>query len=77
MRLTGTLPGIEAGRKELLMAGQADGLRRVTFIIQLDCAEHGRVTGVVERVGTGEKARVESLADVAQVVSTMLAHDGQ
>jgi hypothetical protein len=75
VRVAGTLPDIEAGRRKRLMAGQGDGLQRLIFIIQLDRGERGRVTGVVERVGTGEKARVESLADVGQVVSAMLAHD--
>jgi hypothetical protein len=45
-------------------ADEGEGLDRAVFIVRLDRDGLGRVTGVVERVRTGEKARVASLAEV-------------
>jgi hypothetical protein len=57
------------------MAGEGErtGLHRAVFIVRLDRDPLGRVTGVVERVRTGEKARVEALADVGPLLAAMLA----
>jgi hypothetical protein len=57
------------------MADSADGLHRAIFIVRLDRDEHGHVTGVVERVRTGEKARVDTLGDLGPVLAAMLAHE--
>lgn len=57
------------------MVGEAEGLYRAVFIVRLDRDESDRVTAVVERVRTGEKARVDALADVGQVLAAMLARD--
>jgi hypothetical protein len=43
---------------------EGEGLDRAVFIVRLDRDRLGQVTGVVERVRTGEKARVGSLAEV-------------
>jgi hypothetical protein len=48
---------------------------RAVFILRLERDALGRVTGVVERVRTGEKARVETLADVGPVLAAMLARE--
>ena len=48
---------------------------RAVFILRLERDALGRVTGVVERVRTGEKARVETLADVEPVLAAMLARE--
>jgi hypothetical protein len=57
------------------MAGEGEGLHRAIFIVRLDRDEHGRVSGVVERVRTGEKARVDALADLGPVLAAMLARE--
>jgi hypothetical protein len=48
----------------------------VTFIVRLWRDETGRLTGVVERVQTGEKARVETLDAIAGVIARMVARHG-
>lgn len=57
------------------MAHAGDGVRRTVLIIRLDQDPCGRVTGVIERVRTGEKARVEALADVGPVLAAMLGRE--
>jgi hypothetical protein len=57
------------------MASDEEGRHRVIFIVRLDRDALGRVTGVVERVRTGEKARVDALADVGPLLTAMLARD--
>jgi hypothetical protein len=57
------------------MTSDDAGRYRTTFIIRVERDAEGRVTGVVERVRTGEKTRVETLADVGRVLSAMLARD--
>jgi len=51
------------------------GLHRAVFIVRLDRDPLGRVSGVVERVRTGEKARVDTLADVGSLLAAMLARE--
>jgi hypothetical protein len=48
---------------------------RAIFIVRVDRDEAGRVTGVVERVRTGEKVRVEALADVGRILAAMLERE--
>ena len=55
--------------------GGREGLRHAIFIVRVDRHPGGKVTGVIERVRTGEKVRVETLADVEQVLAAMLAGD--
>ena len=55
------------------MAAEGKGLHRAVFIIRLDRDALGRVTGVVERVRTGEKGKVDALADVGELLAAMLA----
>jgi hypothetical protein len=57
------------------MTSDDAGRYRTTFIIRVERDAEGRVTGVVERVRTGEKTRVETLSDVGRVLSAMLARD--
>jgi hypothetical protein len=54
---------------------QTEGLHRAVFIVRLDRDGRGQITGVIERVRTGEKARVESLADVGSLFAAMLARE--
>jgi hypothetical protein len=44
----------------------------VTFIFRLSRDETGRLTGVVERVRTGEKVRVDTLDALAAVIARMV-----
>jgi len=50
-------------------------LHHATFIVRLDRDDRGRITGVVERVRTGEKTWVESLGRVGEILAAMLARD--
>jgi len=43
----------------------------VTFIVRIS-VEAGRVTGIVERVRTGEKERVRGLEDIGRIITRML-----
>jgi hypothetical protein len=43
----------------------------MTFIVRLARDETGRLTGIVERVRTGEKERFEGLAAIATVLARM------
>jgi hypothetical protein len=54
----------------------------MTFILLLSRDERGRITGIVERVRTGEKVRVDTLDALVQVLGRMVAteatsHDGK
>jgi hypothetical protein len=55
------------------MTGGPEGRHRAIFILRLHVGDDDRVRGVVERVLTGEKAWVEALEDVAEVLAAMLA----
>ena len=46
-----------------------------TFILRLTCGPDGSVNGTVERVSTGEKARVDCLDEINRVVARMIAAD--
>ncbi len=48
---------------------------RAIFIVRLDRDAGVGLTGVVERVRTGEKARVDALAGVGRVLAAMLARE--
>jgi hypothetical protein len=43
----------------------------MTFVVRLSRDAAGRVTGIVERVRTGEKERFEGLAALATVIARM------
>ena len=46
--------------------------QRTVFIVRVSRDGDGRVTGVVERVRTGEKVRVEALAEVGPALAALL-----
>lgn len=46
-----------------------------TFIVRLARAEAGQLTGVVERVRTGEKARFDGVEGIAAVIARMVSAD--
>jgi hypothetical protein len=48
----------------------------MTFVIRLTSDDLGRVTGVVERVKTGLKTRVEGLDAVGRAIGEMIAPPG-
>ena len=48
---------------------------RAVFIVRLDQAPTGRVTGVVERVRTGEKERFAAVQEVGPILAEMLARE--
>jgi hypothetical protein len=53
------------------MADEGDGLERTVFIVRLDRDRLGRITGVIERVRTGEKARVGSLDELGASLAAL------
>jgi hypothetical protein len=57
------------------MTAEGEGHRPAIFIVRLDRDPLGRVTGLVERVRTGEKARVEGLVDVGPLIAAMLLNE--
>jgi len=57
------------------MTQEETPLHRAVFIVRLDRDDLGHIRGVVERVRTGEKARVESVGDVGEILAAMLARD--
>lgn len=50
-------------------------LRRAIFVVRLSRDDLGRITGVVERVRTGEKARVDSLGGIGDVLAEMFGRE--
>lgn len=57
------------------MGGVEGGGHRAVFILRLDRDPRGQVTGVVERVRTGEKVRIDGLVDVGRLLAEMLARE--
>ena len=55
------------------MTDNAEGRHHAIFIVRLDADTSGRITGIVERVLTGEKARIDGLERVGQLLSSMLS----
>ncbi len=49
---------------------------RMTFVVRLTRDKVGRITGVVEQVKTGLKARVEGLDAVGRTIGEMIASPG-
>jgi hypothetical protein len=47
----------------------------MTFVIRLTVAEDGRLTGVVTRVTTGEKARFEGVEAIGPLIARMTSTD--
>ena len=48
----------------------------MTFVVRLTRDEVGRITGVIEQVKTGRKARVESLDAVSRTIAEMIDSAG-
>jgi len=48
----------------------------MTFVVRLTRDKGGRITGVVEQVKTGLKARVEGLDAVGRAIGEMIAPPG-
>jgi len=48
----------------------------MTFVVRLTCDKVGRVTGVVEHVKTGLKARVEGLDGIGRVIGEIIGPRG-
>jgi hypothetical protein len=46
-----------------------------TFIVRVTPDKAGRITGVVEQVRTGRKARIQSVADIGRVIAAMVASE--
>jgi hypothetical protein len=49
----------------------------MTFIVRVSQNESGRIAGVVERVRTGEKERVDGLEAISAAIARMLGADPQ
>jgi hypothetical protein len=50
------------------------GRQVTTFIVRLS-REDGRLTGVVERVRSGEKVHVDGVEDISRVIGRMIGAD--
>ena len=48
-------------------------MHRAVFIVRRGGDDLGRFTGVVERVRSGQKTRVEGIADISAAIEAMLA----
>jgi hypothetical protein len=48
----------------------------MTFVVRLTRDKVGRITGVVEKVKTGRKARVEGLDAISRAIGEMIASPG-
>lgn len=59
-------------------AGGADGGAKeyVSFVVRLTRNDTGQVSGVVERVKTGEKVRFDGVDDVCRVIARMIGEEG-
>lgn len=57
------------------MADEGKARHPAIFILRVDRDDLGRVTGIIERVRSGEKARVDGLEHVATILAAMLARD--
>ena len=53
------------------------GRHAMTFVVRLSRDDAGRLTGVVERVRTGEKARVDAFDAIGHAIARMVAVDGR
>jgi hypothetical protein len=53
-----------------------EGSMMMTFVVRLTRDKVGRITGVVEKVKTGRKARVEGLDAVSRAIAEMIASPG-
>jgi hypothetical protein len=49
---------------------------QAVFIVRLARDPTGRVTGVVERVRTGEKERVAAVEEIGSILAEMLGREG-
>jgi hypothetical protein len=45
----------------------------IAFIVRVSIDEEGGVTGVVERVRTGQKEQVHSVDEIGRVIASMIA----
>lgn len=57
----------------MAIAGRED--RQAVFIVRLTRDPAGRVTGVVERVRTGEKERFTGVEEIGPLVAELLVRD--
>jgi hypothetical protein len=59
-------------------AAKGDGAATeyVSFVVRLTRNDAGEVSGVVERVKTGEKVRFEGVDGVCRVIARMIGEDG-
>jgi hypothetical protein len=46
--------------------------RAMTFVVRVAPDEKGRLTGIVERVSTGAKERVQTLESIGLVIAQMI-----
>ena len=52
-----------------------DAGRKVTLVLRLSLREGGQVTGVVERVSTGEKRQIHDLEAIGPVITGMVLNE--
>ena len=56
------------------MSDRTDTLgRALTFIVRMSIDDRGAITGVVERVQTGEKQRFEDVPTLGAVIARMIS----
>lgn len=56
---------------------QEDSGTRLTFVLRLVCDRAGAISGVLERVRTGEKARLAGLDGIAPALAAMLDREAR
>jgi len=48
---------------------------RISFIVRVVPRDRGPLTGVVERIGTGEKHRFESAAEMGRIIERIVGDE--
>jgi hypothetical protein len=61
---------------ELSNSGDPGSGVAMTFVVRLSRDDAGRLTGVVERVRTGEKARVDGVEAIGPAIARMVTVEG-
>ena len=49
--------------------------RKVTFVLRLSLGVGGQVTGVIERVSTGEKQQIHGIEAIGPVIAGMVSNE--
>jgi hypothetical protein len=72
VRSGGAGPGNGEGERGGGAGGRARTNGPIAFIVRVSVDTEGGVTGVVERVRTGQKERVHGLDEIGRVIASMI-----